>query len=466
MVWAGRVREMPVSYPRFGKFGGTPQGGLALQGGHMARRAMGPGPRALIALCTLAAASGLWGLFLWLELMSSRQGGEIFCPLGRLASCATLWDSVFANAVHAGTGLPIAGWGLVWGLVGAAVTAGLLRARQSALLRGALVATAVAGAVAVLSLLAASAAVGAICGNCLVTYVLVGGFVTIVFATTRGLALAELARGAAAATALAGVVFVLLLTAGMRTPVGTTRGAGIADLGQGGIDLRNFDERLESFVAGLGPDERRELAKALIAYAEGPSPALRPARKLNGSPSAPVRLTDFTDTLCSHCADFHAVVEELQRALPPPAFSLEERHFPLDAACNRAGPPREPGVSVRCRAALARICMEDTQHAFDYSGDLFRNQEALSAELVLSLAAPYTDLGSLERCMDSQETQAKLREDINWALEHRLRGTPLVLINGRRAPTSPGFLYAMILARGRVHHRAFEGLTTAVQAEP
>jgi hypothetical protein len=398
--------------------------------------------------------------------MSSRQGGEIFCPLGSPTACATVWDSAFANAVHAGTGLPIAGWGLVWGLVGSALAAGLLRARQSALLRAALVATAVAGAVAVVSLLAASAAIGTVCGNCLVTYVLVGGFVAIVFARTRGLALAELARGSAAAAALAGVVFLLLLTPGMRTPLGTTRGAGIAALTQGANDLRSFDERLESFVAGLGPDERRGLAEALVEYAEGPSPALRPVRKLHGSASAPVRLTDFTDTLCSHCADFHAVVEELQRALPPSAFSLEERHFPLDAACNRAGPPRDPGVSVRCRAALARICMEDTQHAFGYSGDLFRNQEALSADLVLSLAARYADLDSLDRCMDSEQTQAKLREDIDWALEHRLRGTPLVLINGRRAPTSPGFLYAMILARGRVHHSAFEGLTTAVQAEP
>ncbi|MEE9279552.1 MAG: thioredoxin domain-containing protein [Myxococcota bacterium] len=430
----------------------------------MAERPRGPGRGALIALCSLAAASGLWGLFLWVELLNARQGGEVFCPLGDGLACATLWDSSFASAVHAGTGVPIAGWGLVWSLVAFAVPAGLLRERKSRLLVGSLVATAAAGALGVITLLAVSASLGSLCGSCLVTYVLVSAFAVVVLWTTRGLAPGELARGGAGAALLAGLGFVLVLYPGLLTPLEPAALARLPELQAEGGEPAGLDVQLASFVARLSVEESRGFGEELRAYAAA-TPSLRPARHLHGSVSAPVRLTDFTDTLCGHCARFHGVIEALQQAVPASAFSVEERHFPLDAACNPSGPTRGPGVSVRCRAALARICLEDTPHAFEYSGDLFRHQEELTAERVLSLAEPYTDLEGLQRCMDSTETRAKLREDIEWALEQKIRGTPLVLVNGRRAPASGGFVYALILAGGRPDHPAFASLTPAAEGD-
>jgi outer membrane receptor protein involved in Fe transport len=47
----------------------------------------------------------------------ARSGGTPFCASGGNDSCAALWDSSFAKGVHTMTGLPVAGWGLVWGLV-------------------------------------------------------------------------------------------------------------------------------------------------------------------------------------------------------------------------------------------------------------------------------------------------------------------------------------------------------------
>ena len=117
------------------------------------------------------------------------------------------------------------------------------------------------------------------------------------------------------------------------------------------------------------------------------------------------------------------------------------------------------------RAELARICMEGKPNAVDYSGDLFRSQESLTAERVLALAAPYAEPEDLEHCMDSAATQEKLRDDIDWALEHRIRGTPLVLVNGRAAPASATFLYALILSRGDADHPVFQALTLAETAE-
>ncbi len=420
---------------------------------------VGPGRRALAALCTLATASALWGLFLWTELASSRRGGEVFCPLGEASTCTALWDSGFATAIHAASGLPVAGWGLVWGLVALMAAVAQLRAGRSVLWLGMLVATAAAGTLAVLVLMAVSIAARTICGNCLVTYFFVCGFVTVVFSTTRGLAPADLARGSAAAAALATVLFALLLYPGSRTPLGAVESR-VPDLAMSESPAGSPDERLAQFIADLGPADRRAFAAALETFLQAPVPAPHPARGLHGSASAPVRLTDFTDTLCGHCAVFHLGLLELEQRLPAGSFSVEERHFPLDKACNSAGPPRGAGESVRCRAALARICMDATPYGFDYSSDLFRNQETLSAAQVVSFAARYAETEALLHCMESTDTKAKLQDDIDWALAEGLRGTPMVLVNGRLAPASPPFLYALILARGDAHHPAFAALTS------
>ena len=261
-----------------------------------------------------------------------------------------------------------------------------------------------------------------------------------------------------------GAAFAVLLYPGLRTPLEAVPELVLPDPAPDGREPEGLDVRLASFVADLPAADKRALAQALRAYSAGSPPAVRPPRDLHGSSSAPVRITEFTDTLCGHCARFHEGLEALERALPD-SFSFEERHFPLDVACNRAGPSRGPGVSVRCRAALARICMEGKPNALDYSGDLFRSQDSLTAERVLALAAPYAEPEKLAHCMASAATLEKLRDDIDWALEHRIRGTPLVLVNGRAAPASPTFLYALILSRGDADHTAFQALSSAETVE-
>jgi serine/threonine-protein kinase len=41
-----------------------------------------------------------------------------------------------------------------------------------------------------------------------------------------------------------------------------------------------------------------------------------------------------------------------------------------------------------------------------------------------------------------------LQDDIDFAIQHHIQGTPLVVINGRQAPGFPPFIYAMIMAGG------------------
>jgi serine/threonine-protein kinase len=102
--------------------------------------------------------------------------------------------------------------------------------------------------------------------------------------------------------------------------------------------------------------------------------------------------------------------------------------------------------------------MEPTSHLHEYSGALFRNQRRLTRERVFSLGEPYLPRDELEACIASPETEAKLQDDIAWAHEHKAHGTPMVLINGRKAIASPGFIYAILLAGGDPSHPAFARL--------
>ena len=210
--------------------------------------------------------------------------------------------------------------------------------------------------------------------------------------------------------------------------------------------------QLEEMISRLSPQLRQALSDGLAAYSRSDRVPMHPARLLVGSPSAPVRLTEFTDILCSHCATLHKTLGVLQEMLPSQSFALEPRQFPLDSECNPAV-EMSSGNGVRCLAARAMICVEEDWMAF--AGALFENQRSLTKRKIYEIAARFVPRQRFEECISSPETEAKLKDDIAWALDHEIQGTPLVLMNGREAPASLQFLYAMVLAEADPAHPAF-----------
>jgi len=218
------------------------------------------------------------------------------------------------------------------------------------------------------------------------------------------------------------------------------------------VQKRPDAARLEELIARLSPELRQGLSDALAAYARGDRVPLRPARLLIGPSTAPVRITEFTDVLCSHCAQLHETNTILREMLPRESFALEPRQFPLDSECNPAI-PMSSGDGVRCLAARAMICLEEDLLSF--ADGLFTNQRSLTTEKIYDLAAPFMPRERLEDCITSPETNAKLHDDIAWALQHEIPGTPLLLVNGREVPPTLQFLYAMVLAEANPEHPAF-----------
>jgi serine/threonine-protein kinase len=216
------------------------------------------------------------------------------------------------------------------------------------------------------------------------------------------------------------------------------------------------DRVLGQFVSSLSAGERQTLADSLHLYRQAPGFPLTTPRSLLGAPAAPVRVTEFTDVLCSHCAELHLTLERLQKMAQPGSFSVEPRQFPLNAECNPLVQRRD--APVRCLAARAQICLEGRPGAFEFAGELFARQKALTPEIVFESAAPHLPRAELEACLASPETEAKLRSDVETAERHHLDGTPLVLVNGRKGTSFGPFLYAMVLTGGGPDHPAFDAL--------
>ena len=232
---------------------------------------------------------------------------------------------------------------------------------------------------------------------------------------------------------------------------------------------RPSDSQVEASIRYLldpfGPEILQSFSDALDTYARMPMLPRPPPRALIGPSDAPVRITEFSDALCGHCADLHEAIARIRASLPPDSFSIEPRQFPLDSSCN----PELTGEStspVRCTAARAQICLEGKPDVFDFSGRLFLNQQGLDESKIYELAAPIMPRDQLRACIRAAATEEKLQSDIAWAMQHDIQGTPLVLLNGRETPAFAPLLYALILTHGDAQHPAFATLPPPQLATP
>lgn len=432
-----------------------------------------PANAVLWLACALALLSGGWALHLWRQLGVARAGGEVTCPFDAEGDCGAVWQSGFAQAVEGWTGLPVAAHGLLWALVALALPAAALVARRSGARgeiswAGALV-TAAAGVVAVLVLAAAQLADGRFCGSCVVAYAGTLAYAGLCFFSTAPVAFARLARGGALAAGAAVLAGGVLLLAAPETaapsalaPLPATASAPRPAEPLPALTPPSAEptDGLTRLLNDLDPRSRERLAQELQEYAASPATPLGTPRALSGSPMAPVRITDFADFLCGHCAALHGALTQLRMLAPEGSFSIESRYFPLDGKCNQHV-SRSSSDGVGCTAARVMICLEGTPGAFEVAGRLYTRQRGLTNDEIFEQAARLKPRAALEACVASPETEAKLQSDIAAAMGHGIRGTPLVLVNGRKGSADPAFLLALVLAGGDPAHPAFASLPKA-----
>ncbi len=427
-------------------------------------------PIAPVLLLALAVAESLLSLYQWMELVLVRSGGKAICSVTATVNCATVWNSAFASRVHDLLGVPIAALGLVWGLTAFGLALALSY-RQNAghptrALAGALKVTSAVGALSCVSFGVGSVNAGALCLTCLTTFALVLGFAGVTFKLLPGAfppPTHELKGSLGWSAGLAVAFYLALLYPGLQTPGARTATLEVAKPTPGSATAVGSDEgtrQVAEFLTRLPPVEQQALSDTLAAYRRSPVPdlsAFQP-RARRGPANAPTRVVDFTDVRCGHCRALVGVMKQLEEAVPPGALSVEARQFPLDGECNRVI-TRTDGSGLSCLGAKAQICLEAAPDFWDLREKLFAAQDMLTKDLILQIASS----GSMSRdrlaaCIASAETQAKLEQDIAYAMVFKPDGTPLVLVNGREGSPAGGWLYAMAMARGDPESKAFSGL--------
>jgi serine/threonine-protein kinase len=425
-------------------------------------------PAAPVLVLTVSLVAALLALFQWMELVVVRSGGTTVCNINSTVNCETVWDSVLASRVHHFLGLPVAGLGLVWGLTAFGLSVLLiyriLAGRPPEPAIAAVRIMAGAGILACISFAIGSARIGSICPTCLATYAVVVAFALVVVKLLPGPLQPERQDLKSALLWSVGLglgFYLLLLVPGLRTPSSTAGSGALEKLSQASSQpLGSTEKAVQGYFQELSGAELQVVSDALATYRRSSNPSFRkfPVRNRKGSEGAPVHFVEFTDIKCGHCAQLVEMMKQLERVVPTGRFSMEARNFPLDASCNPAvSVTKTDGLS--CLGAKVQICLEGAADFWEMREKLFAEQMSLNNARILEIASSgLTSRAALDRCLASPETQAKLTEDITYAMQYNPKGTPLVLINGREAPPLGSFLFAMAMTDGNANSPAFSRL--------
>lgn len=347
----------------------------------------------VFAVTVLAGAASLYLTYAYYKV---REGSawQSFCEVSSRLSC----DAVSASDFSAVAGIPVAWAASVFYAAIAWVAWWALRGRRNAiprspalaLLAGGTVASALSVVLAVIS----ARAIGAFCPLCLALY-------------------------ACNATLL--VLGVFAIRRGGET-LGQAIGAECANLG------RNTGRAIFTVVAGvlllvalpLARSPRPEVSRAqltdLCAYVE--------AKRASGDRSD-TRLVVYTDYQCPFCKKADAVLAKLRATA---GVTVTTRHYPLDQTCNQS--LRRTVHEGACRQAAAVICAKGTG---DELGRLIFESGAKDPASLASLAGGLgMNAAGFEACLESQATGRRLAADIEAARGDDVRGTPTMLVDGRR----------------------------------
>lgn len=418
-----------------------------------------PSLRALLTLTASAAASAALALYQWSELFAIRAGATAACSINETVNCAAVWNLAFASKLHQWFGMPVAGLGLVWAST-ALVLAGLLRwrartNRDLAVIIGAVRLTAIAGVLACVTLASASYSSGVVCLTCLGTYALVVIYAVGAFGLLPGptFSTETLTASVAWAVVVAVPVFLALLWPGQRTPKGVEAKIE-AHTAASDAELVRYLETMPQAEKQFTAYARQQWLKAVKPEAPAPAPRTR-----LGPATAPVAIVEFTDILCSHCKQLELTLTELRRVLPEGRLSIEPRYFPLDGECN-SKVTKVWGDGIRCLAAKVQVCLEGSPALWAVKHELFEKQQTLSQELILDIATSQAGMSpeALRSCVAAPSTQAKIDEDVEYAIKYGIQGTPLVLLNGKETPPSGPFILAMAMYRADAHAPFFTTL--------
>ncbi len=150
-------------------------------------------------------------------------------------------------------------------------------------------------------------------------------------------------------------------------------------------------------------------------------PNVNSPRPTLGSPTARVKVEEFSDFECPACKAAEPTAQDVIKTFGDQIY-FNYRHFPL--------------VTVHLQAftaALAAECANDQGKFWQYHDSLFQHQPALSkADLKTYAAALQLNTDSFNACLDSRAKQGVVRADMAEGDKRGVNATPTFFVNGSK----------------------------------
>jgi protein-disulfide isomerase len=194
-------------------------------------------------------------------------------------------------------------------------------------------------------------------------------------------------------------------------------------------------------LEGLSQGQKQILAKAPAAAAPA-RPQEDPNKVYNvpigksfamGPANAAVTLVEFSDFQCPFCAQAATLLKQVTDAYPNDVRFVY-KNYPLPFH-NNAMP-----------AAKAAVAAGNQGKFFEMHDKLFENSRALSEEVYVKLAQELgLDVEKFKKDMADPATQAFIDQEMKDAQAADVRGTPTILINGKKPQGRSFELYKSII---------------------
>lgn len=138
-----------------------------------------------------------------------------------------------------------------------------------------------------------------------------------------------------------------------------------------------------------------------------------------GSPSAPVRIVEFTDFECPYCKEAEATLKRIRQQYGD-RVAVYFRNYPL------------PNHLYAMPSAIAAVCAAEQGRYLPYHDLLFEHQHELkSADYALWAEMAGLDRAKFETCRASSEPRKRVERDIREGVAAGVAGTPTFFVNGR-----------------------------------
>lgn len=210
--------------------------------------------------------------------------------------------------------------------------------------------------------------------------------------------------------------------------------------------IAQLEKKKKDQKSKLPPPQEIDLNTIINLHYEQPSLdiSVDASRPVWGNPKAAVKLIEFSDFQCPYCSRAAQFLkQELQPWKEEIAFYFV--NYPLDKNCNPA--IQRDFHQYACMAASASLCAHKEGKFWQLHDEIFANQRQLNEKLLENLIQKVgLNLSETKACMESSETKQMITEDLQLGRKAGVRGTPTVIINGRKVNgwNNPEFLQALI----------------------